>query len=127
MFAVAPKICRNVKTSINHFAYGARAKCNKMRQELTKVFQDVADGKLTPDEAYYKFIDMKQDLYSVLAKECGLVEIGPNKWVKKGEEISKDSLFEKWWYLSKNGFHLHLEEKQTPQRSFFSFLFGGRR
>ena len=96
-----------------------------MREQLIKVFQEVADGSITPDEAYYKFIDMKQDLYSVLAKENGLVEVAPNKWVKKGEESDKESLFEKWWYLSKNGFHLHLEEKKRPQPSFFSWLFGG--
>ena len=92
-----------------------------MKAQLINLFKEVANGLITPDEAYYKFIDMKQDLYSVLAKENGLVEVAPNKWVKEFEATNKESMFDKWWYLSKDGFHLHIEKKKKQKSNFFNW------
>ena len=95
-----------------------------MRKVLTKVFQDVADGKLTPDEAYYKFVEMKQDLYSCLAKENGLVEKESNVWVKENPMVSDSDFMKTTYYLTKAGFiakHEYVEPKRT---TFLERLFG---
>jgi hypothetical protein len=93
-----------------------------MRKVLTKVFQDVAEGKLTPDEAYYKFVKLKQDLYSCLANENGLVEKGNNIWVKKNPLVQNT---ETTYYLSKMGFNKSKHKYIEPKRiTFFKMLFG---
>lgn len=96
-----------------------------MRKVLTEVFQDVADGKLTPDEAYYKFVEMKQDLYSCLAKENGLVEKGCNVWVKENQLVPDSNNFKTTYYLTKYGFQSRHEYKEPKRKtSFFEMLFG---
>ena len=95
-----------------------------MRKILIEVFQDVADGKLTPDEAYDKFVEMKQDLYSCLAKENGLVEKGCNVWVKENPLVP-DSYFMKTTYcLSKMGFQPRREYAEPKRTTFLGWLFG---
>ena len=95
-----------------------------MRKVLTEVFQSVADGKLTPEEAYYKFVEMKQDLYSCLAKENGLVEKGCNVWVKENPLVPDSDFMKTTYYLSKMGFqpkHKYIEPKR---KTFFEIMFG---
>ena len=95
-----------------------------MRKVLTEVFQDVADGKLTPNEAYYKFVGMKQDLYSCLAKENGLVEKGFNVWVKETPLVPDSDNFKTTYYLTKLGFQSRNEYKEPKRKTFFEMLFG---
>ena len=97
---------------------------NIMKKILTEVFQDVLDGKLTPDEAYYKFIEMKQDLYSCLAKENGLVEKGCNVWVKENPLVPDSDFMETTFVLSKIGFQPKHEYIEPKRKTFFEMLFG---
>lgn len=95
-----------------------------MRKILIEVFQDVADGKLTPDEAYSKFVGLKQDLYSCLAKSNGLVEKECNVWIKENPLVPDSDSMKTTYYLTMLGFQPKREYAEPKRTTFLGWLFG---
>lgn len=95
-----------------------------MRKVLTKLLQKVADGKLTPDEAYGKLIGMQQDLYSCLAKENGLIEKSCNIWIKENPLVPDSNCFKTTYYLTKLGFQVKHEYIEPKKKTILQMLFG---
>ena len=85
-----------------------------MRKIILNILERVKSGDTTPEEAYSEFIEIKEDLYSNLAKANNLVEIETNVWIKNGNPKLR-------YRLTMLGFQL-IKISETPKRSFLFFF-----
>lgn len=83
-----------------------------MRRILMNVFENVSNGIITPEEGYTEFMKLKQDLYSILAEDNGLVEVGFNEWVMKKRMVEESEFLKTTYYLTKLGFQTKHEHKK---------------
>ena len=87
-----------------------------MRKIILSILERVKSGDTTPEEAYSEFIEIKEDLYSSLAKANNLVEIEPNVWIRNGNHKLK-------YRLTMLGFQLISVVEERPKNLLWSFFF----
>ena len=87
-----------------------------MKKIILSILERVKSGDTTPEEAYSEFIEIKEDLYSSLAKANNLVEIEPNVWIRNGDVKLK-------YRLTMLGFQLIHVAEERPKNTLWSFFF----